>query len=150
MNVTKDKWLAIRKEAALNSDPATAELVWCFHYIFDPYGIDPEPPEEYRIVGREYFARFPGSDIWVWFGDLPFAVAKALCEKRETHLAFPAGLRPVKDDDARVGFRDANGNYVVEITESIKQAAAKGAEQMAKLGKQIANGYIRDTDNAKP
>jgi hypothetical protein len=32
--------------------------------------------------GRKYFARSPGSDIWVWFGDLPDAVRTALYAKR--------------------------------------------------------------------
>lgn len=31
-------------------------------------------------VGREYFARRPGSEIWVWFGDLPYVVSRNLLE----------------------------------------------------------------------
>jgi hypothetical protein len=37
----------------------------------DPYAVDPNLPEEYDCVGRVYFARSPGSDVWVSFDDLP-------------------------------------------------------------------------------
>jgi hypothetical protein len=43
-------------------------------------------------VGREYFARSPGSDIWVCFRDLPEGTASSLWEKHRSKLAFPAGL----------------------------------------------------------
>ena len=59
----------------------------------DPYGVYPELPEELQQVGREYFARSPGSDIWVWFGDLPEATETVLWEKHKRTLAFPAGLQ---------------------------------------------------------
>jgi len=58
----------------------------------DPYGIRGELPEECRQVGREYFARAAGSDIWVDFIDLPEETAKALWEMHRHKLAFPAGL----------------------------------------------------------
>jgi hypothetical protein len=87
-----EKWLAIRKEAGRKIDPETAEVIWSYEYTVDPYGTDPELPEELQQVGREYFARSPGSDIWVWFGDLPAATRDALWEKHKAKLAFPAGL----------------------------------------------------------
>jgi hypothetical protein len=38
-----------------------------------------------------FFARSPGSDVWVWFGDLPEATAAALWKKHERTLAaFPS------------------------------------------------------------
>jgi hypothetical protein len=52
----------------------------------DPYGIDPDLPEEYWTVGREYFARTPGSDIWVSFDDLPEATLKELWDRHEHKL----------------------------------------------------------------
>jgi hypothetical protein len=58
----------------------------------DPYGVWPEPPEEYQQVGREYFARSPGSEVWVHFSDLPEATRDALWKKHRRKLAFPAGL----------------------------------------------------------
>ena len=72
------QWLAIRKEAGLKIDPETAEVDWKYAQTLDPYGIDPDLPEELRQVGREYFARSPGSDIWVHFGDLPEETRDAL------------------------------------------------------------------------
>jgi len=90
--LTVEQWLAIRKEAGLKIDPETAEVDWIYAQTLDPYGVYPDPPEEYQQVGREYFARFPGSDIWVNFGDLPEATRDALWEKHKRKLAFPAGL----------------------------------------------------------
>jgi hypothetical protein len=81
----RDRFLATRKEAAQAIDPDTAGVDWSYAQTLDPYG-------EERSVGREHFARSPGSDIWVWFGDLPDAVRDALWEKYSCKLAFPAGL----------------------------------------------------------
>jgi hypothetical protein len=36
------KWLAIRKEASRNIDPETAEVLWAYGQVLDPYGVDPE------------------------------------------------------------------------------------------------------------
>src|SRR5262245_5335602 len=90
--MTNEQWLAVRKEAALLIDPETAEVDWNYAYTFDPYGIDPDLPEECRCVGRAYFARSPGNDVWVHFGDLPEATRDALWRKHCSELAFPAGL----------------------------------------------------------
>jgi hypothetical protein len=81
-----------RKAAGLQIDPETAEVEWTYAQTLDPYGDDPNLPEEYRQVGREYFARSPKSDAWVWFGDLPEATRDALWNKHKSQLAFPAGL----------------------------------------------------------
>jgi hypothetical protein len=84
--MTIEQWLAIRKQAGLQIDPETAEVDWIFAQTLDPYGVDPDLPEECQQVGREYFARSPGSDIWVWFGDLPDATREALYKKHEHKL----------------------------------------------------------------
>jgi hypothetical protein len=73
---------AKRKEAGLKIDPKTAEVLWVYAQTLDPYGIDSELPEECQQVGREYFARSPGSDIWISFSDLPAGVTDALWKKR--------------------------------------------------------------------
>jgi hypothetical protein len=86
------KWLAIRKKAGRKIDPETAEVCWIYAQTLDPYGVYPEIPEEYQQVGREYFARSPGGDIWVLFGDLPKDTREALWERHKGKLAFPAGL----------------------------------------------------------
>jgi len=80
--MTAEQWLASRKEAGLKIDPETAEVHCCYALTLDPYGVYPELPEEYRQVERTYFARSPGSDIWVEFGDLPQATVEALWEKQ--------------------------------------------------------------------
>jgi hypothetical protein len=65
-----EQWLRIRKEEGLLIEPATAEVTWVYAQTLDPYGVHSPLPEEYQQVGREYFARSPGENIWVWFGDL--------------------------------------------------------------------------------
>lgn len=87
-----DQWLQTRKQAGLRIDPQTAEVTWEYGLTLDPYGVYPELPEEARQVGREYFARSPGSDIWVWFGDLPAQTRDALWKMHRSKLAFPAGV----------------------------------------------------------
>ena len=87
-----DEWLALRKEAALTIDPETAEVMWVYTQVLDPYGVIDDLREEELCVGRDSFARAPGSDIWVWFGDLPEDVSDALWKKHKSVLAFPAGL----------------------------------------------------------
>ena len=81
LTVKVEEWLAIRKREALKIDPETAEVTWCYAQTLDPYGVDPNLPEEYQCVGRESLVRRPGSDIWVWFGDLPNETLKRLREK---------------------------------------------------------------------
>jgi hypothetical protein len=92
--MTAKQWLAIRKEAGLRMDPDTAEVDWRYGAVFDPYEIEPDLPEELQVAGRVYFARSPGSDIWVEFGDIPETTRDALWEKHSQDLAFPAGLPP--------------------------------------------------------
>ena len=88
---TVEQWLAIRKEAALKIDPDTAEVNWHYIQILDPYGVRPDLPEECDCFGRGFFARSPGSDVWVSFYDLPENVVKALWKRLE---AFPDGRPP--------------------------------------------------------
>jgi hypothetical protein len=90
----REKWLAIRKQVGLEINPDTAEVMWAYAETFDPDGIDPELSEDYQI-GREYFARAPGSEVWVWFGDLPDTTREALWQKHRSKLAFPAGIAGV-------------------------------------------------------
>jgi hypothetical protein len=91
-----EQFRAARKEAGLKIDPETAEVDWNFGYVADPYGIGTEDdiPEELRAIDRLRFARSPGSDVWVYFGDLPDATRDALWRRHKSRLAFPAGLVP--------------------------------------------------------
>ena len=91
-DLTVEQWLQVRKQEALRIDPGTAEVYWTYAQSFDPYGVYPDLPDELRVVGREYFARAPGSDVWVWFGDLPAETARKLWDKDKDKLAFRAGL----------------------------------------------------------
>ena len=94
-----EQWLAIRKEAGLKIDPETAEVMWTYALTLDPYGVYPDLPEECQQVGREYFARSPGRDIWVCFHDLPKTVRGDLWKRHSSKLAFPAGLEAILEGD---------------------------------------------------
>lgn len=93
-DMTVEQWLAVRKEEAPKIDPATAEVDWSYTEVLDPYGVYNLSPdtEAGGCVGRSYFARRPGSDIWVVFGDLPKETREALWGRHSSKLAFPAGL----------------------------------------------------------
>jgi hypothetical protein len=93
--MTVEQWLAIRKEAALKIDPETAEVDWTYAQTLDPYGIQPDLPEECQQVGRTYFARSPDSDVWVKSGDLPDATPRRLVERAQVTLGIPCGAYPV-------------------------------------------------------
>jgi hypothetical protein len=92
-------WLAIRREEGLKIDPETAEVEWSYAQTLDPYGVmdEWELPEEFHQVGREYFARAPGRDIWVEFGDLPKETRDKLWNRHSRKLAFPAGLEGLRE-----------------------------------------------------
>jgi hypothetical protein len=81
-------WLDERKREALLIDQATAEVDWCFGLTLDPYGVIPDLPEELQQVGREYFARRPGSEIWVNFCDLPDEVREKLWKHPNAKPSF--------------------------------------------------------------
>jgi hypothetical protein len=78
---TREQWLAVRKEARLTIDPDTAEVFWIHGEVCDPYGVY-DLPDEAHCIGRNYFARSPGSDVWVSFGDLPDATRDRLWARR--------------------------------------------------------------------
>ena len=41
-DMTVGQWLEIRKEAALQIDPETAEVMWTYANVADPYGVYPD------------------------------------------------------------------------------------------------------------
>jgi hypothetical protein len=75
-------WLALRVAEAKLIDPASAKVCWQHGYVSDPYDLDSDLPDEFKQVGRVYFARRPDSDIWVCFYDLPHDVRDALWKRR--------------------------------------------------------------------
>jgi hypothetical protein len=105
------------------------------------YDITPEEefvlPADAQVITRTYFARAPGGNVWVWFGDLPEATAAALWKKHERTLAaFPSpesmaaqaseqvmpsfvfGRR--RDIELEAGFTLA-GNLVIDIPRRTKK-----------------------------
>jgi hypothetical protein len=95
----RTEFIRIRKEAGLKIDPETAEVEWDYRQVVDPYGIYPAISEndESYCVGRAYFARAPGSETWVEFGDLPAATREALWGRHSSKLTFPAGLEGLEE-----------------------------------------------------
>jgi hypothetical protein len=92
MKVTMDYLSALRREVGRHIDPEKAEVDWAMRYIVDPYDDDPNLPGDLQCTGRAYFARCPGTDVWICFDDLPDCTSDKLLEKHEHKLAFPAGL----------------------------------------------------------
>ncbi|SRR6266567_7224394 len=90
--ITWELFHALLEIAGQQIDPASAEVEWWYAYIVDPYGVWQNIPEEYRQIEREYFARAPGTDVWVNFGDLPKTTRDALWNAHSSKLAFPVGL----------------------------------------------------------
>jgi hypothetical protein len=104
-----EQWLAIRKEAGLKIDPETAEVDVTYGLTLDPYGVleEWELPKEFRQVGRQNWARAPGSDVWVHFSDLPDTVREKIRARQGLRIAFPAGLEGMfagANDDSEAPF----------------------------------------------
>jgi hypothetical protein len=72
-----------RRSAGLLIDPSTAEIDWIYAQTLDPYDDGLPLLPEFELIGREYFARAPGSDIWVSIGDLPKATRDAIWKRFE-------------------------------------------------------------------
>src|SRR5262245_40769647 len=61
-----------RRQAGLKIDPETAEMCVTCREAYDPYDIDTLFPRQAKGGPRKtWFVRSPGSDVWVWDGDLP-------------------------------------------------------------------------------
>ena len=80
-----------REQVGRRIDPATAHVFFVYAYTLDPYGDDPDLPEEYRQVGREYFAVDPTEGIAVSYHDLPSDTREALMDAQR--LADREGWR---------------------------------------------------------
>jgi hypothetical protein len=85
-----DEWLAVRTEAGKKIDPQAAEVMWTHAYTTDPYGVRADLLDEEKQIGREYFARSQGSEIWVSYGDLPDETLAALRGSPQEHRALEA------------------------------------------------------------
>src|SRR5438093_9911958 len=80
VEVTKKYLKALRQAVGLQIEPETAEVEWIYAQTLDPYGDYPDLPDEYDQVGSEYIARYSGSDVCIYFGDLPEATRTKLWE----------------------------------------------------------------------
>jgi hypothetical protein len=81
VTIAEEFFYALMKNAGRAIDPAAAEVHWIYARTLDPYNVHPDLPPEAQQLGREYYACNPGSDIWVWFNDLPQATYEALRHK---------------------------------------------------------------------
>jgi hypothetical protein len=80
--IARKEWLSVRKKEALRINPERAEVCCWYGQVLDPYGVH-DLPQEYDCVGRNYFARSAGNDVWVSFDDLPEAVVRRLYARIE-------------------------------------------------------------------
>jgi hypothetical protein len=85
VTISVEYWKALLQMAGRQIDPETAEVYWEHTQVLDPYGVF-DIPAEFDCVGRSYFARSPGSKIWVTFSDLPKETRDAL---RAKHARSP-------------------------------------------------------------
>jgi hypothetical protein len=72
-----------RKEVGRRLDPNAAHVFLVYAYVLDPYGDDPDLPDEFRTAGRTWFAVDPFTGIAVHFDDLPEETRNALEAKRD-------------------------------------------------------------------
>jgi hypothetical protein len=82
VTIRRDLWRALLKIAGQQIDPDTVEVEWNYALTLDPYGVNPDLPAELQQVGREYFARAPGTAVWVSFDDLPDETLRRLRARR--------------------------------------------------------------------
>jgi hypothetical protein len=77
--VTQAEFRKLMKMEGRKIDARSADFYWEHGQVLDPYGFG--IPKEHECIGRIYFARALGSDIWVEFGDLPDETSNALWER---------------------------------------------------------------------
>jgi hypothetical protein len=87
VSIHAEIWHALLEIAGRQIDPETAQVCSMHRQVVDPYGVYPDLPDECDCIGRCYFARAPGSRVWIEFGDLPEATREALWMRaRDGHL----------------------------------------------------------------
>jgi hypothetical protein len=91
VEVTVDYLNALRREVGRYIDPDTAEVDWVYAQVLDPYGDNPNLPEELQCTGRAYFARCPGTNVWICFDDLPDRTSDKLLKKTRTQARVSSG-----------------------------------------------------------
>ena len=120
----REQFYASMKAEGLKIDPATAEVTFSWADTQDPYGIDPAAPDEDYCVGRVYFARNLGGEIWVSFRDLPDVTREALRSRGSAaFLEIGAERRPEEYSDECV---DPPEEYSDERVAALLAEAANG------------------------
>jgi hypothetical protein len=89
-----------------------------------PHGLYNLTDEE-KYIGRNYFARSPGSDVWVSFHDLP----KAVCDRLRARIS--AG--DFDDDDLGWLFDDTERGADADDHKDISQQPPNGGAAKEKL-----------------
>jgi hypothetical protein len=76
--INKDEFYACMKTEGLKINPKTAYVRNGYTHFGDPYDIEGPSPTKYEALRHMHYARAPGRDDWVWFGDLPVETRAAL------------------------------------------------------------------------
>jgi hypothetical protein len=103
--ITIEKFHELMKSEGRKIDARSADISWGWGQVLDPYGVYAPLLEEERCIGRLYFARALGSDIWVEFGDLPDETSDALWDRlgsRKSPETVPFNNRVERVADAIV------------------------------------------------
>jgi hypothetical protein len=109
--------------AAQRIDPETAEVKCEYSWFLDPYGITQMQCQQ---LMPHYFARSPGSDIWVAWDDLPYEIelrlwrkhkqrVPVLCEPTSCWASF-VNSRYFQEDEATPGVNVNHVNYIRQRT----------------------------------
>src|SRR5262245_56268330 len=79
--VTVAEFHEFMKAEGKKIDARSADVTWRYGSICDPYNTGYEGEDN---IGRVYFARTLGSDVWVEFRDLPDETRRILWERLES------------------------------------------------------------------
>ena len=96
--------LRLREEAGRKIDPKTAQVKWQWGWSLYPYRIYPYDPD--KLLQRNYFARSPGTKMWVHFNDLPEATCRILSNSSpSTYPGIGRTLEQHRAAKRRLGFK---------------------------------------------
>jgi hypothetical protein len=126
----REQFLADRVREGLEIDPETAEVEWVYVRAMDPYGIDPDLPEELHQTVRGYFARSPGG-AWVCFYDLPDATRNALWQKHKGKLALSEQFKTQLSLEAEQFAESLFAGQLAAMADGEGTAMVKAADEAA-------------------
>jgi len=100
----------------------TAEVMWCYADVFNPYGL---PGISSDCIGRDYFARTPGGP-WIWFHDASLGSARRALAKTRSGAGLSGRVENLGGSDT-----DGPGRFTQGLLKAITKA-------------RIAVSYTRD------